>query len=233
MTQFTEDFERNTRGLESVNVGASAICQSCLDAYGIDPDDYGAEHAVTNIAKRDVIDRIQSDLVEMSGDSNFSWHACDGCGSTLGDNRHDAHAFDANGEVVHLDVCTDCAMYIANGELPEWDHSSESDIRAMLGAELVELIERIKLEIQPGMHAFELTDAEARDAEPSIQLTVATDDAAEHWRYQTGDNSFTGACYSEPHWSVVGVYRDSDAAELADEIAAELFERVAEAASAR
>lgn len=59
-------------------------------------------------------------------DPVFSWSSCEGCGSTLGGNRHPAHTrAEINGEPVtywlHLDICDDCVMYFANGDEPdEW-----------------------------------------------------------------------------------------------------------------
>jgi len=52
----------------------------------------------------------------------FSWSACDVCDSSLGGDRHAAHACDEDGNVIHLDICVDCLVYIANGEEPEiWE----------------------------------------------------------------------------------------------------------------
>ena len=52
----------------------------------------------------------------------FSWQSCEVCGSSLGGDRYPAHACDAEGAIIHLDVCVDCLQYIANGEEPEiWE----------------------------------------------------------------------------------------------------------------
>ena len=56
------------------------------------------------------------------------------------------------------------------------------------------------------------------DGMPGTGLTVGTGDSMLTWSYQTGDNSFTGGAYGYPHWAVVSIYRDSEPAELADEI---------------
>ena len=54
-------------------------------------------------------------------EGNFSWSACESCGSTLGGNRYAAHGI-IDGDVYHFDVCVDCLMYHANGEVPEtWE----------------------------------------------------------------------------------------------------------------
>lgn len=56
------------------------------------------------------------------------------------------------------------------------------------------------------------------DDEPSMDLTVACDETATGWSYQTGDNSFTGGAYGLPHWAVVYLSRDSDPEEIVDDI---------------
>jgi len=86
--------------------------------------------------------------------------------------------------------------------------------------ELTTLVRAIKSDIQDDFRAFDWSE------EPSIQLTVACDGRG-NWNYQTGDNSFTGEAYGLPHWSVVGVYRDSNVREVARDIKAELAEAIA------
>ena len=53
----------------------------------------------------------------------FSRAQCDSCGSTLGGNRMPATAVytDSDGQlqVIDLEICVDCVMYHANGELPD------------------------------------------------------------------------------------------------------------------
>lgn len=61
-------------------------------------------------------------------ESHFSWSPCDCCGSSLGGDRHAAHGRDKNGELVHLDICVDCLMFIANGDEPEqWTDGEEEE----------------------------------------------------------------------------------------------------------
>ena len=49
-----------------------------------------------------------SDGDEVHVEPYFSWSPCPVCGSTLGGDRHAAH-YIAEGDLNHLDVCTDCA----------------------------------------------------------------------------------------------------------------------------
>ena len=55
-------------------------------------------------------------------DSHFSWRKCPSCGGLASD-RHAVHYQDIAGEGFsgHEDVCTDCLMYLANGDVPEDD----------------------------------------------------------------------------------------------------------------
>jgi hypothetical protein len=89
-------------------------------------------------------------------------------------------------------------------------------------AELIAALERIQTRIDDDCRAFE--DSE----EPGIQVTLACNDDGTEYALQTGDNSYTGEAYSFPHWAVDGVYWDSDCAELADELLAQLGDLLAE-----
>lgn len=60
---------------------------------------------------------------EGEDEGHFSWESCEVCGAGLGGTRYAAHACDAEGNVVHLEICVDCLAYLANGEEPtggEW-----------------------------------------------------------------------------------------------------------------
>jgi hypothetical protein len=61
--------------------------------------------------------------------------------------------------------------------------------------------------------------------EPSMQVTIATTDGSS-WVYQTGDNSYSGACYFHPYWGVAYLTRDCDPAEAARVAVAEAFEQL-------
>lgn len=101
---FVKAVERECDGLTGLNVGASAVCPTCLDLYGI--EDTGDT------------DAMQEQLNEFDSPS-FSREACDTCGSGLGGDRYCAHGFMKDGNLIHLDVCVDCVMYFANGDVPD------------------------------------------------------------------------------------------------------------------
>lgn len=75
--------------LEGVEAVSVGGCEGCGDCY--DPDE---------------------------PEPAFSWATCDGCGSTFGGNRFPGHGL-IDGELHHFEFCTDCVMYIANGDEPE------------------------------------------------------------------------------------------------------------------
>jgi hypothetical protein len=60
--------------------------------------------------------------------------------------------------------------------------------------------------------------------DPGVDLTVAVNDAGDSWSFQTGDNSFSGGAYLNPHWAVVTIGRDSTAEEILSDIIQQLEE---------
>lgn len=91
---FPSAVERNLQGLRGLVHGLAHQCPECPEATG-DPD-------------------TDSELATIT----FARGCCDSCGSGLAGSRHTMHAWDDHGGMYHLEVCTDCLMYHANGELP-------------------------------------------------------------------------------------------------------------------
>ncbi len=92
--------EKVAHYLEGLNVSTGA-CTGCAECGLEDCDD------------------MNTPEYESAGEPNFSWSQCDGCGSTLGGDRHPAHGLTNTGDIIHLDVCVDCVFYITYGDLPE------------------------------------------------------------------------------------------------------------------
>ena len=92
------------------------------------------------------------------------------------------------------------------------------DFEDRLSAEL----SRIQKDISPEFRAYE------DDDEPGIQVTLACDDSGNEYALQTGDNSYTGAAYSFPHWAVSAVYADTDCAHLSGYLIDQLNELLAQ-----
>ena len=59
-----------------------------------------------------------------------------------------------------------------------------------------------------------------------LDITFAVDDDGSVWNYQTGDNSFTGGCYSLPHWAVATISRGEGVKGVIDEIIEQLEEEL-------
>ena len=51
-------------------------------------------------------------------EGRFSWSGCESCRSSLGGDRYPAHGY-IHGELCHFEVCTDCLMYHANGDITD------------------------------------------------------------------------------------------------------------------
>jgi|ETNvirnome_2_300_1030623.scaffolds.fasta_scaffold73313_2 hypothetical protein len=84
-------------GLTAVSTGA---CPGCDDCGLSDCED------------------TESEEYQCAGEAHFSWSNCECCCSTLGGDRHPAHAM-SDGKLVHMNICTDCLFHIEFGETPE------------------------------------------------------------------------------------------------------------------
>lgn len=112
--RFMEAFEKGTEGIYYVSPGFSYTCQECLDAHDICCEHKG---------------KYLWEAGEVYEEGHFSCSACELCGSKLGGNRYCAHGIIEDGhsdpqdmQIIHLSVCFDCVMYMANGDLPEnWE----------------------------------------------------------------------------------------------------------------
>jgi len=102
MSDFTEAVEHYLDGLEAVSSGPCPGCAECAVE--------GAEEET-------------EEWYGLAGEPYFSWSPCECCGSHLGGDRHPAHGLikggKLDGKLVHMDVCTDCLFYLANGDEPE------------------------------------------------------------------------------------------------------------------
>ncbi len=97
---FVERVTANLKGVQFFSVGGCDGCESCPN---------GSE-----------------------SEGSFSGRRCFSCGSGLAGDRHPAHGFIAATEeearkpeclMEHFEVCTDCVMFHANGDLPD-EHGS-------------------------------------------------------------------------------------------------------------
>lgn len=126
MSDYTDRFERQTEGLAHLSIGIypSRPCAECAGS-GHDDDDEDRCHECRGTG-------LDCDCPDCArhwqhggtddDEGGFSWQDCDTCNSRLGGTRHAAHALmddDPRRTVVHLAVCTDCVMFVANGDEPD------------------------------------------------------------------------------------------------------------------
>ena len=91
----------------------------------------------------------------------------------------------------------------------------------LMASEIASLLKSLKSQIADDYRCSDDPD----DKTPGMCVTVSTSDM-QSWNYQTGDNSYSGGCYGDPHWSVIYLYRRSNCSELATEAVNELAEAV-------
>lgn len=94
MSTYTDAVECGLAGMEHVSTGPIYEPGTCPDCEGHDED---------------------------AGDEgHFSWHPCGICHSRFGGTRYVWHWVDNEGNIRHEnDACTDCVVYLANGDEPE------------------------------------------------------------------------------------------------------------------
>lgn len=137
---YVERVEANLAGLDAVSVGTCPGCDECRGNYGdeyrVEFDDDadrftfpaadGAEwptEAEAEAAAREAFaDAWRSGKAECEDPGGFSSGGCGVCGSPLGGDRFTWHALGDGGRLLHFDdACTDCVLYLANGDVPERD----------------------------------------------------------------------------------------------------------------
>ncbi len=102
---YIDAFNRRTSDLQFLSCGICSKCSDCQSTF--DAGELTLERL------------IQDGLTDEGG---YSRSGCDCCGSSLYQMLYAGHAYvDLGGKQVltHLDLCVDCMLYIANGQLPE------------------------------------------------------------------------------------------------------------------
>ena len=113
MSAYTDAVSAGLEGMHGVSTGECPGCEVCAERHGMTSDEH--DHAWRECAVED--------------EPSFSWRPCGICGSTLGGDRHTWHWLsirawpDGTHEIREInhedDVCTDCVLYLANGDEPE------------------------------------------------------------------------------------------------------------------
>lgn len=90
-------------------------------------------------------------------------------------------------------------------------------LEKQMASEIASLLRSLKSQIDDDFRCSDDPD----DNTPGMCVTVSTSDMRS-WNYQTGDNSYSGGCYGDPHWSVIYLYRRSNCKQLAEDAVSEL-----------
>jgi len=100
---YLEAVERNLYGCEGVSTGPCPGCPQCASYAGMGEEEH----------------REAWEAGKIESEPYFSWSPCDVCGSPLGGDREDLH-YVSEGEIYHGgEVCVDCMIYLANGDVPD------------------------------------------------------------------------------------------------------------------
>jgi hypothetical protein len=121
-------FRRATKGINALSVGAypQDMCKACSGTGKLDDDHENDDNCDDCNGKGRTCDCPDcADYDPEAGDEgSFSWSDCDTCNQSLGGDRHAAHGLintkprTKRTTLIHLSVCTDCLLFIANGDLP-------------------------------------------------------------------------------------------------------------------
>ena len=107
MSEYTDAVERGLEGMEAVSFGPIHDAEACSECAEFSED--------------------------VGDEGGFSWSACGICGSRLGGTRYvwhwrdpdsetrgkDGHLYRSGGIHHENDGCTDCLLYLSNGDEPE------------------------------------------------------------------------------------------------------------------
>lgn len=102
-------------------------------------------------------------------------------------------------------------------------HNQADKAEKVMIREIASLLKSLKGDICDDYRASDDPD----DKTPGMCVTVSTADM-QSWNYQTGDNSYSGGCYGDPHWSVIYLYRCSNCKALATDAVNELADECAQ-----
>lgn len=139
--KYTERVEHGLRGCEAVSTGLCPGCDECREAdprfqvrelpFLTEADDepqaygfsYDKDVRYTSEEEAEAASRAAFDEAVRNGhaydEASFSWSECDICSSRLGGDRSPWH-YVHDGKLYHGEgACTDCVLYLANGDVPE------------------------------------------------------------------------------------------------------------------
>jgi len=121
MSKYTDAVEYNLKGLRAVSTGICPGCEECMRQYGFNT--------------LEELDKAweRGKVIE---EGSFSWSGCGICDQELGGDRYVWHALyqdggravSRNDPILHFDdACTDCVMFLANGDEPDEPEEEEQE----------------------------------------------------------------------------------------------------------
>jgi len=103
--------------------------------------------------------------------------------------------------------------------------NSAAEVSSKVSEEIKQFL--LDLEITTPMQVNNGCTCGGDDCQCSVmELTISCSDKGNDWQFQTGDNSFSGGCYSHNNWSVNWVDADTDMLTLHEHVIEELNERL-------
>ncbi len=106
--EYMESVRSGLEGIEAVSSGVCPGCTMCADRHELTLDEL----------------EVAWSSGEVYEEAYFG-EGCDACGTWLAGNLYLSHGL-IDGEIVELELCTDCVLYIANGDVPEFNEEQRS-----------------------------------------------------------------------------------------------------------
>jgi len=147
VSKYAERVARSLKGLQAVSTGTCPGCEECravltgddyyvfeTDAEGTERWDYDASGNAMGWPTEEAAETAAREAwrLEDSGnypdEGSFSRNGCGICNSSLGGTLYLWHWIDAKGVIQHAeDACTDCVVFLANGDEPDEPDESEDE----------------------------------------------------------------------------------------------------------
>ena len=109
MSVFTNEVQREVGHLIGISPGVCMGCEKCEQSYG-----------------------VEIEVGRTGEEPFFSSRPCQSCGTHFAGDRLPAHGLHRDGdpedpqEWVHLEMCSDCVQWHANGEEPLYDWATDN-----------------------------------------------------------------------------------------------------------
>lgn len=107
MSEYTDAVEAGLKGVDAASTGLCPGCEECRDQFASD------------MSMEEFDEAWQAG--EVFDEGGFSACGCGICNSNMHGTRHVWHWLDKDNNIIHEnDACTDCVLFMANGDEPEF-----------------------------------------------------------------------------------------------------------------